>query len=63
MRDLHQGWPRSVGGIPGAHDAGKDLPMPGAAAVSGTLRLWYVDSQRHALELSPISLVGLDSER
>lgn len=59
MRDLKEGWPRSVDGTPGERDPGKDLPTWEAAVVSGTLRLWYGDARRPALELPPIDLTEL----
>ena len=61
IRDLEEGWPRSVDGAPGERDSGKDLPMWGAAVVSGTLRLWYGDARRPALELPPIDLGGSEA--
>ena len=61
VRELKEGWPRAVDGIPGVRDFGKDLPEPNAAVISGTLRLWYGDARRPALELSPIPLDGLDA--
>ncbi len=61
IRDLKEGWPRSVDGRPGERDSGEDLPMWEAAVVSETLRLWYGDARRPALELPPIPLDGLDA--
>jgi hypothetical protein len=61
MRNLKEGWPRVVDGTPGVRDSGKDLPWPDVAVVSGTLRLWYGDARRPALELPPIPLDGLDA--
>ena len=62
IRDLKEGWPRSVDGMPGERDSGEDLPVPGHAVVSGTLRLWYGDARRPALELPPINLAGLNED-
>lgn len=62
IRDLKEGWPRSVDGRPGERDSGEDLPMWEAAVVSGTLRLWYGDARRPALELPPIRLDGLGTD-
>lgn len=59
VRDLKEGWPRAVNGTPGVRDSGKDLPEPDAAVVSGTLRLWYGNARKPALEFSPIPLDGL----
>jgi hypothetical protein len=61
MRDLKEGWPRAVDGTPGIRNPGKDLPWPNVAVVFGTLRLWYGDTRRPALELPPIPLDGLDA--
>jgi len=61
LRDPKEGWPRAVDGTPGERDSGKDLSLPDAAVISGTLRLWYGDARRPALELSPITLDGLDA--
>lgn len=62
IRDLKEGWPRSVDGTPGGRDSGKDLPAEEAAVVRGTLRLWYGDARRPALELPPIRLDGLQTD-
>ncbi len=59
IRDLKEGWPRSVDAKPGERDSARDLPEGEAAVVSGTLRLWYGDARRPALELPPIRLDGL----
>ena len=61
MRDPKEGWPRAVDGTPGVRDPGRDLPWPNVAVVSGTLRLWYGDARRPALELPPVPLDGLDA--
>ena len=61
MRDLKEGWPRSVAGTPGKPDPANILPEAQATIVSGTLRLWYGDAQRPALELPPIDLTALEN--
>lgn len=58
-RDLKEGWPWAMDGTPDTLDSAKDLPMPGAAVVSGELRLWYGDAEKPALELQPIGLAEL----
>ena len=62
IRDLAEGWPRvarAVGNVSREGDPGTALPQPGAEVVHETLRLWYGDPQRPALELPPISLAGV----
>ena len=57
--DLKEGWPRAVDATPGERDSGKNLPDYQAAVFSGTLRLWFGDARRPALELPPIDLAEL----
>ena len=62
IRDLKEGWPRSVDAKPGERDPARDLPEGEAAVVSGTLRLWYGNVHRPALELPPIDLADLGED-
>ena len=57
--DLKEGWPRAVDATPGERDSGENLPDYEAAVISGTLRLWFGDARRPALELPPIDLTEL----
>ena len=56
---LGQGWPPSRGTQPGTFESAANLPLPSVEVRDRSLRLWYGERDRPALELAPIDLTEL----
>ena len=59
IKHLRTGWPSPPGIQPGAVESGAELPLPTAKAAGRSLRLWFGDPERPALELEPMDLAEL----
>lgn len=56
---LGRGWPASRDARPNTLEPAANLPLPTAQVKDRSLRLWYGESDRPALELEPIDLADL----